>query len=105
MKKSYLIIIHILFTSEFLPMKPLFTFQLLGDFFKIGSWLLAFLMIAKSMTRTFIITESIFAISYVLLSYLFMNHFGIIGATYSFCINYGAYWIMMWLIMKKKILY
>jgi O-antigen/teichoic acid export membrane protein len=97
------LIIHILFTPEFLPMKPLFTFQLLGDFFKIGSWLLAYLMIAKAMTRTFIVTEIIFASSYVVFSYIFMNHFGIIGATYSFCINYALYWILIWVLMKKKI--
>ncbi len=96
-------IVHILFTPEFLPMKPLFTFQLLGDFFKIGSWLLAYLMIAKAMTKTFIATEIIFAVSYVSLSYYFMNHYGIIGATYSFCINYGLYWIFMWFLMKKQI--
>ena len=97
------LIIHILFTPEFLPMKPLFTFQLLGDFFKIGSWLLAYLMIAKAMTKTYIIAEILFATSYVMLSYLFMNRYGIIGATYSFCINYLLYWIFMWLLMRKKI--
>lgn len=96
-------IIHILFTPEFLPMKPLFTYQLLGDFFKIGSWLLGYLLIAKAMTKTFIATEIIFAISYVALSYYFMNHYGIVGATYSFCINYGLYWIFMWILMRKKI--
>lgn len=96
-------IIHILFTPEFLPMKPLFTYQLLGDFFKIGSWLLAYLMIAKAMTKLFIASEIIFAASYVVLSYYFMNRYGIIGATYSFCINYGLYWIVMWLIMRKEI--
>ena len=96
-------IIHVLFTPEFLPMKPLFTYQLLGDFFKIGSWLLAFLMIAKAKTKTYITTEIIFAASYVGLSYYFMNHFGMIGATYSFCINYGLYWILMWFLMKKEI--
>ena len=96
-------IIHILFTPDFLPMKPLFTYQLLGDFFKIGSWLLAYLMLAKAMTKIFITTEIIFAASYVALSYYFMNHYGIIGATYSFCINYGLYWILMWIIMRRKI--
>ncbi|HEY5464529.1 MAG TPA: O-antigen translocase [Hanamia sp.] len=96
-------IIHVLFTPEFLPMKPLFTFQLLGDFFKIGSWLLGYLMVAKAMTKAYIISEIIFAASYVILSYYFMNHYGIIGATYSFCVNYGLYWILMWLLMRKEI--
>ncbi len=98
-------IIHILFTPDFLPMKLLFTFQLLGDFFKIGGWLLAYLMIAKAMTKTYIATEIIFAISYVLLSYYFMNRFGLIGATYSFCLNYILYWIAIWIVMRKKIGY
>jgi O-antigen/teichoic acid export membrane protein len=97
------LVIHLLFTPVFLPMKPLFTFQLLGDFFKIGSWLLAYLMIAKAMTKTFITTEIIFASSYVALSYYFMNHYGLIGTTYSFCINYGLYWLSMWALMRNKI--
>lgn len=97
------LIIHVLFTPAFLPMKPLFTYQLLGDFFKIGSWLLAYLMIAKALAKTFIITEILFAVSYVALSYFFMNRYGVIGATYSFCINYAIYWIFMWILMRKEI--
>ena len=84
-------------------MKPLLTFQLLGDIFKIGSWLLAYTMIAKAMTKTFIITEIAFSVSFVVLSYFFMDRFGIIGATYSFCINYGLYWILMFFIVKKQL--
>jgi PST family polysaccharide transporter len=98
------LVIHLLFTPAFLPMKPLFSYQLLGDFFKIGSWLLAYLMIAKAMTKTFIATEIIFAASYVALSYYFMDHYGIIGATYSFCINYLLYWILMWVLMRKQVM-
>jgi len=98
------LIIHLLFTPQFLPMRPLFAFQLMGDFFKIGSWLLAYLMIAKAMTKTFIITEIFFSLSYVVLSYIFLNKFGIIGATYSFCINYAIYWVVMYMIMKKRFL-
>lgn len=95
------IIVHVLFTPKFLPMLPLFKYQLLGDFFKIGSWLLAFLMLAKAMTKTFIITEILFSVSFVILSYLFINKFGIIGATYAFAANYLLYWITMWFVMKK----
>lgn len=97
------LIIQVLFTPSFAAMKSLFTFQLLGDVFKIGSWLLASLMISKAMTKTYIITEFIFAASFVLFSYMFMNRFGIIGATYGFCCNYALYWIVMWFLMKKEI--
>ena len=89
------LIISILYTPAFLPMKGYFTFQIIGDTFKIASWILAFLMIAKAMTRWFIISEIIFAISYVGLSFLFMKFFGSIGVTYAYSLNYFIYLIFM----------
>ncbi|MCV5682737.1 O-antigen flippase, partial [Escherichia coli] len=44
-------IIYLLFSDSFTPMKPLFTWQIIGDVFKIASWLLAYVMLAKAMTR------------------------------------------------------
>lgn len=96
-------VVHILFSADFLPMLPLFKYQLLGDFLKIGSWLLGFIMISKALTKTFIVTEILFSVSFVILSYLLMDRFGVIGTTYAFCINYALYWIMMWFLMKKYI--
>lgn len=96
-------VVHLLFTPEFLPMVPLFKFQLLGDFLKIGSWLLGFIMISKALTKTFIITEILFSVSFVILSFILMDKFGLVGTTYAFCINYALYWLMMWFLMKKYI--
>ncbi|RYZ79482.1 MAG: hypothetical protein EOO68_38850 [Moraxellaceae bacterium] len=97
------LIVHVLFTPGFMPMKPLFSFQLLGDVFKIASWLLAILMIAKAMTKTYIITEFIFATTYVVFCYYFIDHYGVIGATYGFCLNYFLYLVVMSIIMRKTI--
>ena len=94
-------VVHILFSKAFLPMTPLFTFQLLGDFFKIGSWLLGYVLIAKADIKLVIVTEILFSISLVLLSYLMINKFGIIGTTYAFCINYALHWITMLFVTKK----
>lgn len=94
-------VVRILFTADFLPMLPLFKYQLLGDFLKIGSWLLGFIMVSKALTRTYIISEITFSVSFVLLSYFFMDRYGVIGTTYAFCINYAIYWIAMWFLMKK----
>lgn len=95
------LIIHILFTPDFEGMRELFAFQLIGDFLKMGSWLLAFLMLAKAMTKTFIITEISFGASFVILSYAFINHYGVIGATYAFALNYLIYWVVMELIVRR----
>jgi len=89
------IAISLLFTDEFMPMKDLFFYQLLGDIFKIASWLLGYLMIAKAMTRIFILTEIGFSISFILLSILLINEFGLIGVTMAFSVNYFLHFIVM----------
>jgi PST family polysaccharide transporter len=95
------LIVHILFSKDFLPMTPLFTFQLLGDFFKIGSYLLAYILIAKADIKLFIVSEVLFSLSLVFFSYLFIGKFGVIGSTYAFCVNYALYWVAMFFITKK----
>ena len=94
-------IIHVLFTSQFMPMRDYFLFQVVGDFFKIASWILAFIMLAKAMTRWFIVSEIIFASSNVGLSFLFMHFLGSIGVTYAYAMNYFIYLMfMMWLFRR-----
>ncbi|WP_332024696.1 O-antigen translocase [Kaistella sp.] len=97
------LVINILFTKEFYPMKELFFWQLFGDLFKILSWILAFVMVAKSMTKIYIITEIAFSVFYVLLSIVFINYFGVIGATQSYCLNYFIYFVAMIFIFRKLI--
>ncbi|MFA6988640.1 MAG: O-antigen flippase, partial [Candidatus Gastranaerophilaceae bacterium] len=91
-------IIHLLFTDKFIPMKDLFTFQLIGDFIKIASWLLGILMVAKAMTRWYIAVEIIFNITFVIFSVLFINKGGLIGVTQAFALNYFLCLLfMIWL--------
>lgn len=96
-------VISILFTEEFSSMRNLFLWQLLGDFFKIMSWILAFIMVAKSMTKIFIATEIIFSLTLVLFSYFFVNLNGIIGATQAYCLNYFLYFVVMLFIFRGLI--
>lgn len=97
-------IIKTLFAPNFYPMESLFIWQLLGDFFKILSWLLAFLMVAKSMTKAFVLTEILFSLLFVLLGYLFLTWHGVIGITQAYMINYILYFLLM-LFLFKKILF
>ncbi len=89
------LIVIILFTREFMPMADLFTFQLTGDVLKIASWLLSFLMVAKAMTKLYVITELCFISSFVIFSILFLNRFGLVGVTYAYALNYLLYLITM----------
>lgn len=97
------LIIWILFTKEFAPMRPLFTWQLVGDTMKIGSWILSYLMVSRAMIKEFIISEIIFSITLCLLVVAFSNVYGLIGATMGYCVNYMAYWVFLYFFVWRKI--
>lgn len=99
------LIIKILFTEDFLSMSNLFLWQLVGDFFKISSWLLAFLMVAKTMTRLFIFTEISFSLLFIGLGYCFVLHNGIVGLTQAYSVTYFFYMICMIFIFRKLLFY
>ena len=98
-----LIIIKVLFSDSFLPMEDLFLWQLLGDFFKIASWLLAYLMVAKSMTVHFISTEIIFSGLFLVLGYFLLKFNGVVGLTQAYFINYFIYMLLMIIFFRKLI--
>ncbi|SES03871.1 O-antigen translocase [Pedobacter rhizosphaerae] len=99
------LVIKLLFSTEFLQMEKLFLWQLLGDFFKITSWLLAYLMIAKAMTRAFIITEVFFTIFYLATAYLLMSEKGVLGIVQAYAVNYFVYLIIMLALFRKTLFY
>ncbi|MBZ0106136.1 MAG: O-antigen translocase, partial [Sulfuricella denitrificans] len=84
-----------LFSDAFLPMTELFAFQLAGDVLKVGSWMIAHLMLAKAMTVSFIASEVLFAACFVILSLLLTARFGTVGASYAFALSYLFYWAGM----------
>lgn len=96
-------IIRLLFTPEFLPMSQLFAWQMAGDFFKICSWLLAFLMIAKAMTKKYVFTEILFSVSWLCLGFLFINLNGVVGLCQGYLINYILYFSLMLVFFHKVI--
>jgi len=82
---------RLLFSADFMSANALYGPQLLGDVIKIASFILSYVMLAKAMTRLFVISECVFAASYLLLVYVFTAHFGLVGAMYAFTFNYLIY--------------
>jgi PST family polysaccharide transporter len=95
------LVIEIAFSSDFIMMRELFKWQLIGDIIKIISWLLAYLMLAKAMTKLFIISEIIFTISWITFAILGVKYFGLVGVTYAFSLNYFLYLIFVFIYFKK----
>lgn len=96
-------IIHILFTPDFLPMRELFPWQLAGDIIKIGSWILGYILLGRAMIKAFIITELAFSISFVLISWLLVREYGLIGVSMAYAVNYSLHWCGMGYLVKREL--
>jgi PST family polysaccharide transporter len=71
------LLVNILFTEEFRPIEDLFGYQILGDFMRVMSMVIAYQFLAKKMFAHFIIIEIfLFVIMYV--SSIYLIDFGII---------------------------
>lgn len=95
-------IIRALFTPDFLPMRELFPWQLAGDVFKIGSWILAYVMLGRAMVKMFVITEIIFSVLFIFLSWLLIDNFGLVGVAMSYVISYFFYWVGMGFLIRHE---
>ncbi|MBD8009226.1 MULTISPECIES: O-antigen translocase [Acinetobacter] len=96
-------IINVLFSPSFAPMQSLFFWQMMGDALKIGSWILAYLMLSKAMTKLYISTEIIFTVSLLVLTYVCTQVFGFEGVSIAYLVNYGMYWIVISLFIFKPL--
>jgi PST family polysaccharide transporter len=90
-----------LFTPSFLPMRALFFWQVIGDVMKVGSWMLAYVMLGQSLARAYIITEVVFSAILVALVMGATKYFGLQGAPMAYCLCYFAYWLAVgWIVSR-----
>ena len=94
-------VISILYSKEFIEMEFLFIPQLLGDFFKISSFILSYLMLAKAKVYLFISTELVFSVITYVLSIYLISQIGLIGVVWAHAIKYLLYLLLMILLFKK----
>lgn len=97
------VIVKTLFTPDFSQMRELFAWQLLGDTFKIASWILGYVMIGRAMTKTFIITEILGSVLFVVLVYVFTAAYGLKGTVIAHASNYIVYFCLMSFLISKYI--
>lgn len=94
-------IIIALFTNDFAPMSELFAWQMIGDTLKIGSWILAYLMLGKAMVKLFIVSEVVFAAAFYGWTVLLTSAYGLDGVSIAHAVNYAIYWVFMGLFVGK----
>jgi PST family polysaccharide transporter len=96
-------IIRLLFDERFLAMADLFVFQLIGDVAKISTWILAYLLIARSMTTAYVILEVVFASGFTFLAFGFVDRFGLVGTTYAYAITYFVNFVVLAIIVAHHL--
>ena len=93
-------ITEVLFSDEFEGALYLYAPQLVGDVVKIASFVLSYIMLAKSMTKTFFLSELFFSCLYVVLVSVMSATFGLVGAMYAFIVNYCIYLVFTAVVAK-----
>ena len=96
------LIIKLLFNENFAPMRELFAWQMVGDTLKIGSWILAYLMLGQAMVKIFMATELVFGFGFFIWTWLFTGYFGFKAPVVAHALNYFLYWILLYFIFKIK---
>jgi len=97
------LLITVVFTEEFRPVEDLFGYQILGDFMRVLSMVIAYQFLAKKMFAHFIILEVfLFVIMYVSSIYL-IDVFGLQGAVMGHCLSYFMHFAIILLIFGSSL--
>ncbi len=94
------IVIEIIYPG-FSGMDPLFKWQLLGDFVRLASLVLAHQFLAKKMVKWFIITEFVSLCLFYFMSKIFVEIYGVEGVVMSHFFRYIIYFIMVAIVLYR----
>lgn len=97
------LLVNILFTEDFRPVEDLFGYQMLGDFMRVLSMVIAYQFLAKKMFAHFIILEIfLFVIMYFSSVYL-IDVYGLKGAVMGHCLSYVMHFGIILLIFGSSL--
>ena len=103
---SFLVFINwfiiILYSSQFISINGMIYWAALGMFFKVASWSISFVFLAKGNGKLFFWNElfaNIYLLALNICGYYFM---GLMGLGISFLVGYFLYFIQIYIIAKKK---
>ena len=94
----------LLFREEFVAARPLLPAQLSGDFFKLSSWLLAYLVMAQEKVTLHIGLNIFSAASYLALVWWLTRHSGFGGIVEAHFWRYLIFWLFL-VVFYRKLLF
>ncbi len=88
-------VINLFYTAEFIQSSELLRWFALGCIGRVISWPLGFIILAKGLSRLFVITETIINITHLVLIITMLDYFGIKGVAIAYPILYLIHIFMM----------
>ena len=95
------VIIPLLYSDKFNQAVLILQWQLFGDLFKVISFPLAFIILAKAKGSIYIVTEGLGLLVYFLFIYVGWDYVGLEITGMAFLLNYVFYLLIVYLVAKK----
>ncbi len=95
-------VVKILYSEAFLPINPYIIWCSSGMLFKMASWSISYVFIAKGESKLFVINEMSAAAYTLLLNLVGYKLAGLQGLGISFALSYVVYLVQVFLIARKK---
>lgn len=96
------LVLTILYSDQFLGANDYVILAAIGIMFKLGSWLIAYLFIAKGESKLFIVNEIITNVYFLLFNILGYRYWGITGLGAAFILSYFIYFVQVFIIARKR---
>lgn len=96
------LVVKLLYSEDFLPIENYIIWCSLGMLFKMASWSVSYVFVAKGESRLFMIIESTAAVYTLLLNLFGYKLGGLTGIGISFTVSYIIYLIQVFVIACKK---
>ncbi len=95
-------VVIILYSTKFIPVNEMILYAALGMLFKAASWSIAFIFLAKGVSKLFFWNELITNIYLLALNVLGYYYWGLTGLGISFLVAYILYLIQVYVVAKLK---
>ena len=89
------IVVSILYSADFHVIIPFFSYASIGIVFQAISWCMAYVIIAKGRGKTYLVTESLSAVSGLALNIVFYEYAGLDGLGWAYAVWYVLYTIIV----------
>lgn len=93
-------IVSIFYSQEFSSISPIIRWQMVGNFFKLASWPLAFMLIAGKLPVQFLLVEVIWNVLFLTIVWIGIGELGLLVTGYSFAFCYIVYFVILWFYLQ-----